>query len=82
MAGCVGGAEKVDHRVLQQAYFAARGMPVSYEKSGLPGPAVRLFDLEVYQDDETMRRGAHDLPTVTTRPEVEWVMTEACKEGK
>lgn len=57
-------------------------MPVSYEKSGLPGPAVRLFDLEVYQDDETMRRGAHDLPTVTTRPEVEWVMTEACKEGK
>lgn len=51
-----------------------------YPKSRLPGPAVRLFDMEIGLDpDETVRRGFHDEPTVTTKPEVEWVLVEACE---
>lgn len=52
-----------------------------YPKSRLPGPAVRLFDLELgAQDpDATVRRGTHEASTVAAAPEVEWVLTEECK---
>lgn len=53
-----------------------------YPKSLLPGPAVRLFDLESLQQldpDQTVRQGAHEAVTVSTPPEVEWVLVEACE---
>lgn len=47
----------------------------------LPGPAVRLFDLGLEQDsDQTVRRSAHDEKTVSSRPEVEWALTDACRD--
>lgn len=53
-------------------------MTKRYPKSRLPGPAVRLFDMELagLADDATVRQGAHEAETLTSRPEVEWVLTE------
>jgi len=52
-----------------------------YPKSRLPGPAVRLFDLEfgVLDPDATVRHGTHEADTIATSPEVEWVLTEECR---
>lgn len=51
-----------------------------YPKSRLPGPAVRLFDLEPEVDpDATVRRGAHDAETVASSPEVERVLADECR---
>ena len=53
-----------------------------YPKSRLPGPAVRLFDLEAAQDPDpeaTVARNAHHTETVVAPPDVEWVLTEECR---
>jgi hypothetical protein len=56
-------------------------MPPYYPKSRLPGPAVRLFDLDISVDAETtVIRSAHDATTVAQRPEVEWALTDECRE--
>lgn len=57
-------------------------MTKRYPKSLLPGPAVRLFDLESLQQldpDQTVRQGAHEAETVSVPPEVEWVLTDECR---
>lgn len=57
-------------------------MTTRYPTSRLPGPAVRLFDLEFGADldpDATVRQGAHEAKTIALSPEVEWVLTEECK---
>ena len=51
-----------------------------YPKSRLPGPAVKLFDLGALVDDETtVRRASHDDTTLTSPPEVEWVLLHDCR---
>jgi len=51
-----------------------------YPKSRLPGPAVRMFDLDMRADDEaTVHRSAHDDTTVAAPPEVEWALMPDCK---
>jgi hypothetical protein len=57
-------------------------MTTPYPASRLPGPAVRLFDLEHATEldpDATVRQGAHEAQTIAVSPEVEWVLTEECK---
>jgi hypothetical protein len=57
-------------------------MTTRYPTSRLPGPAVRLFDLEFGADldpDATVRQGAHEAKTIAVSPEVEWMLTEECK---
>lgn len=53
-----------------------------YRKSRLPGPAVKMFDMERYIDpDQTVARDAHDEVTIVQRPEIEWAMIEFCRLG-
>lgn len=51
-----------------------------YPKSRLPGPAVRLFDMELNRDtEETVRREIHEGDTLVQPPEAEWILTDACR---
>lgn len=57
-------------------------MTSPYPISRLPGPAVRLLDLERSAEldpDATVRQGAHEAQTIAVSPEVEWVLVEECK---
>ena len=52
-----------------------------YAKSRLPGPAVRLFDLDMLVgDDETVQRSAYDDRTMEAPPEVEWALLPDCRK--
>jgi hypothetical protein len=52
-----------------------------YPKSRLPGPAVKLFDMEHVVDDATVSRDAYDALTVVSKPELEWVLTSTCEDA-
>ena len=54
-----------------------------YPKSRLPGPAVRLFDLEEQAriaDPDATVRGTVSGDTVDMPPEMEWILTDECRE--